>query len=194
MKIVRNKVEKFSFFFKTIPYLETLRARSNYEKELNLIEKERTYTYPIDTSKFTYFDEKLYDAEKNVDWKEHIDFVKNELSQFKGTGQLYYFLEAIGQGLAKNPYLSIEEKKDEIARYVQYFIYKKENIIMLQLITAEQFSKFEKSEYATRMQDRKSRKADVHNPEGVNPIITSSQIIIFSIITFFSLKYSFCRK
>jgi len=149
--------------------LESLRARSNYEKELNLIEKERTYTYPIDTSKFTYFDEKLYEAEKNVDWKQHIDFVKNELSQFKGTGQLYYFLEAIGQGLAKNPYMSLEEKKDEIARYVQYFIYKKENIIMLQLISAEQFKAFDNSEYANRMQDRKSRKTDVHTPEGVNP-------------------------
>jgi len=137
----------------------TYTHQRGYSKELQLQKQGRTFDFPIDSSKFNWFDDKIPEAEKDVDFSEHIDFVEKNLHQFRFQGQpgqpnpsnqLYFFLEAVGLGLSKNPYMKLSEKLDEIARYVQYFVFKKEILLGVQLLTDEQMAAYETSQFATR--------------------------------------------
>jgi len=150
----------------------TYTGNRGWSKELLLQEQGRTFEFPIDSSKTNFYDEKIPVEEENVDFSEHIDFVEKNLKQFyfdpkrhdPSNNQLYYFLEAVGQGLAKNPYMTLNEKLDEIARYVQYFLFKKDIITGVQLLSRKNLSVYQNSSFATR-----KIKKDHWTKPGYNP-------------------------
>merc|ERR1712066_792735 len=132
-------------------------GQRGYSKLLQLEKQGRLFNYPINSENFNWFDEKIPEKEKNVSWEEHIDIVDKNLSMFQFTGQhsgsanqLYFFLEAVGQGLSKNPYMSLDEKLDELARYVQYFVHKKEVLLGTQLLNKKQVAVYENSDLNKR--------------------------------------------
>lgn len=160
----------------------TYSGQRGYSKLLGLEKQGRLFTYPINSENFNWYDNKIPEKEKNVSWEEHIDFVEKNLAEFKFSGknsgsanQLYFFLEAVGQGLSKNPYMTLDEKLDDIARYsalqryhifgfvfkisgicfsnalyVQYFVHKKEVLLGTQLLNKSQVTTYVNSKLAQR--------------------------------------------
>lgn len=135
----------------------TYSGQRGYSKLLSLEKQGRLFTYPINSENFNWYDDKIPEKEKNVSWEEHIDFVEKNLAEFKFSGknsgsanQLYFFLEAVGQGLSKNPYMTLDEKLDDIARYVQYFVHKKEVLLGTQLLNKSQVTTYVNSKLAQR--------------------------------------------
>lgn len=135
----------------------TYSGQRGYSKLLSLEKQGRLFTYPINSENFNWYDDKIPEKEKNVSWEEHIDFVEKNLAEFKFSGknsgsanQLYFFLEAVGQGLSKNPYMILDEKLDDIARYVQYFVHKKEVLLGTQLLNKSQVTTYVNSKLAQR--------------------------------------------
>jgi len=153
---IYDKIEQASY-----EKLQTMTYTQNrgYAREIQLEKQGRTFEFPIDSSKYNWFDDKIPAAEDGVDFSEHIDFVEKQLKQFRFQGkpgksnpsnQLYFFLEAVGIGLSKNPYMTLEEKLDEVARYIQYFVFKKEVLLGVDLLTEEQMTAYETSDFAKR--------------------------------------------
>ncbi|XP_073518691.1 small ribosomal subunit protein mS31 isoform X2 [Phyllobates terribilis] len=67
------------------------------------------------------------DEEQKVEFHEHI-FLENYLEDFPKHGPIRHFMELVICGLSKNPYLTVQQKKDHIDWFHDYF-HKKEDLL-----------------------------------------------------------------
>jgi small subunit ribosomal protein S31 len=61
------------------------------------------------------------EEEENVPFSEHIFLDKHLEGWCPKKGPVRHFMELVCVGLSKNPYFSVEEKKDNILGYREYF-------------------------------------------------------------------------
>lgn len=67
------------------------------------------------------------DEEQKVEFHEHI-FLEKYLEDFPKHGPIRHFMELVICGLSKNPYLTVQQKKDHIDWFHDYF-HKKEDLL-----------------------------------------------------------------
>lgn len=85
-----------------------------YEQLILWTEQGKLWRFPIDN-------EQDWHDEKKVDFTEHV-FLEQHLEPWCPTdGPLRHFMELVCVGLSKNPYLTVEEKKEHIFWYENYF-------------------------------------------------------------------------
>merc|ERR1711976_198918 len=123
---------------------------SGWKKEISKMQAGKSYAFPIDSSQWNYYDEKIPVEEAETPYYEHAEFVERHLGELKNLGQVFFFFEGIGQGLSKNPYLTLNEKLDEIARYVQYLVFKQEMVIGTGLLDEAKFEILKNCSYTHR--------------------------------------------
>ena len=58
--------------------------------------------------------------EANVEFHEHI-FLDHLISDFPKKGPIRHFMELVLVGLSKNPYLTVQQKKEHIEWFRDYF-------------------------------------------------------------------------
>lgn len=92
-----------------------------YEQMVIWTEQGKLWKFPIDN-------EQGMDDELNVFFAEHV-FLEPLIDEWCPTkGPIRHFMELVCVGLSKNPFLSVEEKKDHINWFRQYF-YEKNQIL-----------------------------------------------------------------
>lgn len=86
-------------------------AQSGYQ---DLIENvNRQWAFPVDN-------EACKNEEENVGFDEHV-FLEYLLDEYPKSGNISEFMELVITGLQQNPHLSIQEKKEHIAWFKEYF-------------------------------------------------------------------------
>ncbi|XP_033106043.1 28S ribosomal protein S31, mitochondrial-like [Anneissia japonica] len=78
-----------------------------------LTEQGKVWQYPINN-------EQGMELEKDVGFHEHI-FLETYLDNFPKKGPVRHFMELVIQGLSMNPYLTAQQKKDNIQWFQDYF-------------------------------------------------------------------------
>ncbi|KAK3097781.1 hypothetical protein FSP39_013136 [Pinctada imbricata] len=73
----------------------------------------KLWRFPIDN-------EQGWESEQNVPFHEHI-FLDDAIEDFPKQGPIRNFMELVITGLSKNPYLTVEEKREHIDWYRKYF-------------------------------------------------------------------------
>lgn len=92
-----------------------------YEQMVLWTEQGKMWTFPIDN-------EQGMDKEHNIFFAEHV-FLEPLIDEWCPTkGPIRHFMELVCVGLSKNPFLSVEEKKDHINWFRQYF-YEKNQLL-----------------------------------------------------------------
>lgn len=92
-----------------------------YEQMVLWTEQGKMWTFPIDN-------EQGLDKEHNIFFAEHV-FLEPLIDEWCPTkGPIRHFMELVCVGLSKNPFLSVEEKKDHINWFRQYF-YEKNQLL-----------------------------------------------------------------
>ncbi|XP_068600425.1 small ribosomal subunit protein mS31 [Brachionichthys hirsutus] len=79
----------------------------------------KLWQYPINN-------EAGLDEEASVSFDEHIFLEKHLEEGFPREGPVRHFMELVVAGLSRNPYLTVQNKKDHISWYREYFDQKKE--------------------------------------------------------------------
>ncbi|CAK1602379.1 unnamed protein product [Parnassius mnemosyne] len=100
--------------------LATLQPPANYFQKMILwTEQGKVWKFPINN-------EQGLEEEKNVHFSEHI-FLDTHLEGWCPTrGPIRHFMELVCVGLSKNPFYTVQEKKDHIMWYKEYFESKKD--------------------------------------------------------------------
>ncbi|KAK3589350.1 hypothetical protein CHS0354_009994 [Potamilus streckersoni] len=87
---------------------------SNYfEEQMQLTKEGKIWTFPIDN-------EAGWEEEKNVKFYEHV-FLEKHIADFPQKGPIRHFMELVLVGLSKNPYMTVEQKKEHIHWFRDYF-------------------------------------------------------------------------
>lgn len=106
---------------KSLKLAVTHPPKNIYEQMIIWTEQGKLWKFPIDN-------ELGMNDEKNVFFTEHV-FLEPLLDEWCPTkGPIRHFMELVCVGLSKNPFLSIEEKKDHINWFRQYF-YEKNQLL-----------------------------------------------------------------
>mgnify|MGYP002803921950 FL=1 len=72
----------------------------------------RQWSFPVDNE--------IYKTEENVGFDEHV-FLEHLLDDFPQTANIEQFMELVVTGLQQNPYLTVQEKKEHIEWFREYF-------------------------------------------------------------------------
>ncbi|XP_040282016.1 28S ribosomal protein S31, mitochondrial [Bufo bufo] len=94
--------------------------RNGFEEMIQWTKEGKLWTFPIDN-------ETGLDEEQKVEFHEHI-FLEKYLEDFPRHGPIRHFMELVICGLSKNPYLTVQQKKDHIDWFQDYFN-KKEDLL-----------------------------------------------------------------
>lgn len=105
---------------KEIAYICEHPPRNGFEEMIQWTKEEKLWTFPIDN-------EAGLDEEQKVEFHEHI-FLEKYLEDFPKHGPIRHFMELVICGLSKNPYLTVQQKKDHIDWFHDYF-HKKEDLL-----------------------------------------------------------------
>ncbi|XP_053312301.1 28S ribosomal protein S31, mitochondrial isoform X2 [Spea bombifrons] len=87
--------------------------RNGFEEMIQWTKEGKLWTFPIDN-------EAGLDEEQKVEFHEHI-FLDNYLENFTKQGPIRHFMELVICGLSKNPYLTVQQKRDHIEWFREYF-------------------------------------------------------------------------
>ncbi|CAH2050805.1 unnamed protein product, partial [Iphiclides podalirius] len=100
--------------------LATLQPPTNYfQKMIQWTEQGKVWKFPIDN-------EQGLEEEADVHFSEHI-FLDTHLEGWcPNRGPIRHFMELVCVGLSKNPFYTVQEKKDHIMWYKEYFETKKD--------------------------------------------------------------------
>ncbi|KAM5181309.1 small ribosomal subunit protein mS31 [Mantella aurantiaca] len=93
-------------------------ARNGFEEMIQWTNEGKLWTFPINN-------EAGLDDEQNVEFHEHI-FLDKYLEDFPNEGPIRHFMELVVCGLSKNPYLTVQQKKEHIDWFRDYFIQKED--------------------------------------------------------------------
>ncbi|XP_063807980.1 small ribosomal subunit protein mS31 [Pseudophryne corroboree] len=105
---------------KDIAYMCEQPPRNGFEEMIQWTKEGKLWTFPIDN-------EVGLDEEQKVEFYEHI-FLDKYLEDFPKQGPIRHFMELVICGLSKNPYLTVQQKKDHIYWYRDYF-HQKEDLL-----------------------------------------------------------------
>ncbi|KAG9491971.1 hypothetical protein GDO78_000469 [Eleutherodactylus coqui] len=94
--------------------------RNGFEEMIQWTKEGKLWTFPIDN-------EAGLDEEQKVEFHEHI-FLEKYLEDFPMHGPIRHFMELVICGLSKNPYLTVQQKKEHIDWFCDYF-HKKEDLL-----------------------------------------------------------------
>ncbi|KAM9319863.1 small ribosomal subunit protein mS31 [Gastrophryne carolinensis] len=94
--------------------------KNGFEEMIQWTNEGKLWTFPINN-------EAGFDEEQNVEFHEHI-FLEKYLEDFPNQGPIRHFIELVICGLSKNPYLTVQQKKEHIDWFRDYF-HKKEDIL-----------------------------------------------------------------
>ncbi|XP_040196284.1 28S ribosomal protein S31, mitochondrial [Rana temporaria] len=87
--------------------------RNGFEEMIQWTNEGKLWTFPIDN-------EAGLDEEQKVEFHEHI-FLDKYLEDFPNHGPIRHFMELVVCGLSKNPYLTVQQKKEHIDWFQDYF-------------------------------------------------------------------------
>ncbi|XP_011451715.3 protein FAM184A [Magallana gigas] len=93
---------------------------NGYEEMIKLTNEGKMWHYPIDN-------EQGMDEEKAVSFAEHV-FFDDMLEDFPKSGPIRNYMEQVTVGLSQNPHLTVEEKREHVAWYKNYFQGKAETL------------------------------------------------------------------
>lgn len=106
---------------KSLQMAVTHPPKNIYEQMIIWTEQGKLWKFPIDN-------EQGMDDEKNVFFAEHV-FLEGLIDEWcPSKGPIRHFMELVCVGLSKNPFLTVEEKKDHINWFRQYF-YEKNQLL-----------------------------------------------------------------
>ncbi|KAM3933030.1 small ribosomal subunit protein mS31 [Leptodactylus fuscus] len=105
---------------KDIAYVSDHPPRNGFEEMIRWTKEGKLWSFPIDN-------EAGLDEEQKVEFHEHI-FLEKYLEDFPKHGPIRHFMELVICGLSKNPYLTVQQKKDHIDWFHDYF-HKKEDLL-----------------------------------------------------------------
>ncbi|XP_056417969.1 28S ribosomal protein S31, mitochondrial [Hyla sarda] len=105
---------------KEISYISEHPPRNGFEEMIQWTKEGKLWTFPVDN-------EAGLDEEHKVEFHEHI-FLEKYLEDFPKQGPIRHFMELVMCGLSKNPYLTVQQKKDHIDWFHDYF-HKKEDLL-----------------------------------------------------------------
>lgn len=105
---------------KEIAYICEHPPRNGFEEMIQWTKEGKLWTFPIDN-------EAGLDEEQKVEFHEHV-FLEKYLEDFPKHGPIRHFMELVICGLSKNPYLTVQQKKDHIDWFQDYF-HKKEDLL-----------------------------------------------------------------
>ncbi|XP_073439375.1 small ribosomal subunit protein mS31 isoform X1 [Dendrobates tinctorius] len=105
---------------KEIAYIFEHPPRNGFEEMIQWTKEGKLWSFPIDN-------EAGLDEEQKVEFHEHI-FLEKYLEDFPKHGPIRHFMELVICGLSKNPYLTVQQKKDHIDWFHDYF-HKKEDLL-----------------------------------------------------------------
>ncbi|XP_075055142.1 small ribosomal subunit protein mS31 [Mixophyes fleayi] len=97
-----------------------LPPRNGFEEMIQWTKEGKLWTFPIDN-------EIGLDEEQKVEFHEHV-FLDKYLEDFPKQGPIRHFMELVICGLSKNPYFTVQQKKDHIDWYKDYF-HQKEDLL-----------------------------------------------------------------
>ena len=72
----------------------------------------RQWSFPVDNE--------IYKTDENVGFDEHV-FLEHLLDDFPQTGNIQQFMELVVTGLQQNPHLTVQEKKEHVEWFREYF-------------------------------------------------------------------------
>ncbi|KAM4047406.1 small ribosomal subunit protein mS31 [Anomaloglossus baeobatrachus] len=94
--------------------------RNGFEEMIQWTKEGKLWSFPIDN-------EAGLDEEQKVEFHEHV-FLEKYLEDFPKQGPIRHFMELVICGLSKNPYLTVQQKKEHIDWFHDYF-HKKEDLL-----------------------------------------------------------------
>ncbi|KAM7306272.1 28S ribosomal protein S31, mitochondrial [Ixodes scapularis] len=93
--------------------LATPPPRNAYEEMILWTEQGKLWTFPINN-------EAGLEEEAKVPFTDHV-FLEDLIEDFPRTGPVRHFMELVLVGLSKNPYISVQRKREHIDWFRQYF-------------------------------------------------------------------------
>ncbi|XP_077340324.1 small ribosomal subunit protein mS31 isoform X1 [Lithobates pipiens] len=87
--------------------------RNGFEEMIQWTNEGKLWTFPINN-------EAGLDEEQKVEFHEHV-FLDKYLEDFPNRGPIRHFMELVVCGLSKNPYLTVQQKKEHIDWFREYF-------------------------------------------------------------------------
>lgn len=93
--------------------------RNGFEEMIQWTKEGRLWQYPINN-------EAGLEAEAQVPFHEHVFLEKHLEEGFPRQGPVRHFMELVVSGLAKNPYYTVQQKREHIAWFRDYFQQKEE--------------------------------------------------------------------
>ncbi|XP_042286563.1 28S ribosomal protein S31, mitochondrial [Thunnus maccoyii] len=96
-------------------------ARNGFEEMIQWTKEGKMWQYPVDN-------EAGLEEEASVPFHEHIFLEKHLEEGFPTQGPVRHFMELVVAGLSRNPYLTVEQKKEHISWFRDYF-HQKENVL-----------------------------------------------------------------
>ncbi|XP_061903804.1 small ribosomal subunit protein mS31-like [Entelurus aequoreus] len=101
-------------FAKQLSSLANQMPRNAFEKMIKWTEEGKLWQYPIDN-------EACFDEDARVPFHEHVFLEKHLEEGFPQRGPVRHFMELVVIGLSKNPYLTVQQKKEHISWFRDYF-------------------------------------------------------------------------
>ncbi|XP_070568520.1 small ribosomal subunit protein mS31-like [Ptychodera flava] len=98
---------------KDLESLVAIQPRNGFEEMIEWTKEGKLWKYPIDN-------EQGLEEEQHVGFHEHV-FLDHHLEKFPKKGPVRHFMELVITGLSKNPYITVQQKKDHIDWFQQYF-------------------------------------------------------------------------
>uniref|UniRef100_A0A8C5P8A1 Small ribosomal subunit protein mS31 n=1 Tax=Leptobrachium leishanense TaxID=445787 RepID=A0A8C5P8A1_9ANUR len=92
--------------------------RNGFEEMIQWTKEGKLWTFPINN-------EAGLEEEQKVEFHEHV-FLDKYLEDFPRQGPIRHFMELVVCGLSKNPYFTVQQKKDHIEWFQNYFEQKKD--------------------------------------------------------------------
>ncbi|XP_071955160.1 uncharacterized protein [Antedon mediterranea] len=86
---------------------------NGFDEMTMLTEEGKLWQYPVNN-------EQGLEVEKDVGFHEHI-FLGTHIASFPKKGAIRHFMELVIQGLSMNPYIAVQQKKDNINWFWNYF-------------------------------------------------------------------------
>ncbi|XP_017287423.1 28S ribosomal protein S31, mitochondrial [Kryptolebias marmoratus] len=93
--------------------------RNRFEEMIQWTKEGKLWKYPIDN-------EIGLEEEASVPFHEHVFLEKHLEEGFPAQGPVRHFMELVVAGLSKNPYMTVQEKKEHISWFRDYFHQKEE--------------------------------------------------------------------
>ncbi|XP_071819771.1 small ribosomal subunit protein mS31-like [Apostichopus japonicus] len=87
--------------------------RNGFDEMIQLTEEGKLWTYPIDN-------ERGLEEEQKIPFHEHV-FLEQHLEGFPNIPEIINFMELVLIGLGKNPFLTVQQKKEHIEWFRHYF-------------------------------------------------------------------------